>query len=219
MDLHPTRSLLTWYVISPLLCLSCSGDDGDPTPEPTPTPAVDTDQDPGADEVETPAPEPNWVTLSTSGTPTKLTVKAYDSSDAGTTHPLTLKYRNKSGTWTCNISGGVTAGSSASCTNITQSSTETSNTEDNFYVGYSGSSNTDGLLFTALTVTINGSNYSVSVFAEQTNKVTCKDCESVNGCSSCWIDGDGHNDCTQVKVLMETYGAEGYDAFTSCTGN
>lgn len=218
MDAFYDHHLRMGVALAALLAGACSSGGGGETESPSPTAAVDTDRDPTDDEVETPAPEPNWSTLSTSGTPTKLTVKSYDSSDAGTTHPLTLKYRNKSGTWTCSISGGVAKNSSASCTSITQSSTETQST-DQFYVGYAGADDSDGLLFTALTVTINGSSYSVSTFTEETNNVTCKDCEGARGCSSCWIDGDGHNECTQVKVEMETAAADGNDPYTSCTGD
>lgn len=168
-------------------------------------PEGDMDQDP-PDEPELTAPSNgSYYNLSTYAAPTTLYVVAKDTSGAGTTNSIDLLYRNKAGTYKCTISGGVSQGATGSCNPSYHDSTTTSG-EDWFYVKYSDSSTSDGFLVTEVKVLYSGKTYGPTGFEKYSGTtMSCSGCDLFgSGCNSCWIDGDGHTDCTEMRIEMDS---------------
>jgi hypothetical protein len=160
---------------------------------------------------EDPEPPPaNWDELNTSGAPTWLGIYVNDSaSNAGTTHTLKLAYRNKTATYSCTING-ASKGETKGCT-PSQSSTQTNNNEDQFYLSFADSSaSSDGLRFSSVKVTLSGVTYTKDEFdrtEDGENNIECHGCGSggIENCGSCWIDGNssGGANCVEVRIPMD----------------
>ena len=172
------------------------------------------DWDPMASQPDELVPPRNWTYLDTTAAPTLLAVKANSNKSSGTSNDITLSYRNKTATYSCTITASISDGGSQSCV-PTQSSSETSPSPqgDWFYVKYAdktnSSNNSDGLLITALTVTTSGVAYELSSFSKGAETVygafSCTGCGGIfndEDCNSCWIDGDDHNGCLELKTDM-----------------
>lgn len=172
------------------------------------------DLDPPSSQPEELVPPRNWSYLNTTAVPTRLAVTANSNKSSGTTNDITLAYRNKTATYSCTITASISDGGTQSCV-PSQSSDETSPSAqgDWFYIKYADKTNSqnssDGLLITSITVTISGTAYQLSSFNKGAETVygafSCTGCGGIfndENCNSCWIDGDDHNGCLELKTDM-----------------
>jgi len=153
-----------------------------------------------------PEPPANWNTPpNTSSAPTVLEVYANGAgSGSGTGASLKLTYVNKAGTYACTISGGVPSGTTRTCV-PSKSSDSASSDYDRFYITFTNSSNSDGLRYSTVRVTINGTSYAVNEFSPANatdGEFTCQGCDAWGLCGSCWLDGAGHGKCVSVELSM-----------------
>lgn len=206
------RSLLTPALALTLALVPACEDDADLPPTEQ---GEDAESDPEAPEDDPSAPSDppsNWSTLSTDDAPTALHVYANGSeTNAGTGASLKLTYRNGAGTYSCTVAG-VSSGQTASCT-PSKTSTTTNKDVDLFWIAFATSSNTDGLRFSTVAATINGTKQSLEEFSvDATNgdffEVECTGCSYVPvsdyyyDCGSCYLDGNNHTSCVNAKIEM-----------------
>ncbi len=186
--------------IPTLLLPACDADEAE-NPDP------DADVAPEDDFEEPAEPPSNWTKLNTSTAPTKLEVYANGAgAGSGTNASLEVKYINKAGTYGCTLSSGVPAGTTRTCVPSMLSTTASSD-EDRFLVGFSNSNNSsDGLRYSTVRVTLNGTSYAVNEFKPDSSIVgdfDCQGCDVLGYCGSCWLDGAGHGKCLKVKLTMD----------------
>ncbi|HMV69715.1 MAG TPA: hypothetical protein PKA64_22930, partial [Myxococcota bacterium] len=134
--------------------------------------------------------------------PEALRVTAHSSSNSGTTDSITLVLRNSEASYACTISGGVATGASAEC--VPSKSSSSTDYGDVFYVKYTDKSSAagsdDGLRMTSFAVKYDGTWYTTQTFdIALSTKIDCEGCFLASDCNSCWLDGDDHNKCLEIK--------------------
>lgn len=164
--------------------------------------------------IEPPENGRDWGVLFTNDVPEKLRITAHSSTNSGTTDDITLAFRNETGTYSCDITATIADGGTQECV-PTLSSTETDPSYDRFYIKYkdktTAAGSDDGLRITSFAVKVINDWLSDSTAQWYTNEnfseavgeiINCEGCGLGVECNSCWIDGDGHQDCVEIKFLI-----------------
>lgn len=199
-----TLVLSTLFVLSACGSAMSSADDGDPNAP---------DNDPGS-------PPANWSKLYTTDTPTWIGIYVQNNSSSATGSTLKLSYINKSGTYSCTINGATNAQTTGCTPSLT--STYTTTGEDKFYLAFADDADSsDGLRFSGVKVTLNGTTYSKDTFDlyddADKDDLSCTSCNlAYDNCGSCWIDGDA-NGCVEAKIPMNNSPGTDPGSNTQCS--
>jgi hypothetical protein len=147
--------------------------------------------------------------------PTSICVTAHSATNSGTGNSLKIGYYSAvGGYYACTLSGGVGTGQSACCT-PSQESHDPLLVVYGFSVGYSGSSNTDGLRVTNIKALFaNGDSMSAGTFTgTYYPSAGCEGCTLGTFCNSCWIDADDHGKCKSAFIVGRWIQGYGDNAF------
>jgi len=66
--------------------------------------------------------------------------------------------------------------------------------------------NSDGLRYSTVRITIDGTSYAVNEFSPDSTvdgEFTGQGCDAWGLCGSCWLDGAGHGKCVSVKLSAQ----------------
>jgi hypothetical protein len=155
--------------------------------------------------------------LSTNDAPEYLWVVANSSSNSGTSNDLYLRYWNKSGKYSCNVTGTIVDGGARGCAPTRYG--DYSDSPDIFKVGYLNSDDrNDALLVTEVSAEIGNAEYVMNTFTKVfPTTISCTGCGGIfedEECNSCWIDGDDHKKCVEMKIYFASAGGT-----VECTSN
>lgn len=143
---------------------------------------------------------------------------AHSSSNSGTTNDIVLKYKNRTGTYSCTITETISDGETVSCVPTLTGTGKSSDGYDWLYAEYASSSScSDGLRVTEVAVKNSTTWYTLGTFDQGIYNTKCEGCSWITlwegDCNSCWLDCDGNGNCSGMKWRMTT----AYNVDVYCT--